>query len=281
MVTSARILVVDDDPAFVKTLAAALEPLYETLIATRGSVGLELISRRRPDLVLLDCLLPDVPGLAVLRTAKKLFPSIPVIVMTGFGSEDVSVEAFRRGARDYLRKPFDLPDLLARIEILLAARQVRAEQRTPLRLETRDDEPQATPGTGTRAASLQRAVAFIEANSDSNLTLDQVAREAGMSKCHFCRVFKAHTGITFRDHLNRRRIVRATELLQDQERSVTDVCLEVGFNDMSHFARVFRRLTGHPPSRFRTTPTPHARADTPPSAAMGACIPQVGAISVV
>jgi len=182
------------------------------------------------------------------------------------------VEAFRRGARDYLRKPFDLPDLLARIEILLAALQTRAEQRTPLRLEGRSDEPQVAPGTGTRAASLQRAIAFIEANSDNGLTLEQVAREAGMSKCHFCRVFKAHTGITFRDHLARRRIARATELLQDHKRSVTDVCLEVGFNDMSHFARVFRRLTGHPPSHFRSTPIPHPRADTPSSAAMGACI---------
>ena len=248
---SARILVVDDDPAFVKTLAAALEPLYETLIATRGFVGLELISRCRPDLVLLDCLLPDVPGLAVLRTAKKLFPSIPVIVMTGFGSEDVSVEAFRRGARDYLRKPFDLPDLLARIEILLAALQTRAEQRTPLRLETRGDEPQVAPGTGTRAASLQRAIAFIEANSDNGLTLEQVAREAGMSRCHFCRAFKEHTGFTFRAFLARRRIARAAELLRTRDRSVTEVCLDVGFNDMTHFARVFRKLTGHSPSMYR------------------------------
>ena len=243
MVASGRILIVDDDPSVVEALSTALDPFYEVLAAQSGSAALEAIVQQKPDLVLLDYLLPDVSGLALLRNIKQLAPSLFVILMTAFGSEDVSVESFRSGARDYLKKPFGLPDLLARIERLLAARHGSAQPRDPILLSTRS----ALPGPGPRAASLQRALAFIEAALDTPLTLDQVSREAGMSKFHFCRTFKAHTGLTFREYLARRRITRAAELLRDQKRSVTEVCLEVGFKDMTHFGRVLRKLTRQPP----------------------------------
>ena len=64
-------------------------------------------------------------------------------------------------------------------------------------------------------------------------------------------LFKSVTGLTFREFLTRRRIVRAIDLLRDQDRSLTDVYLDVGFKDLSHFSRVFRKVTGQSPSRFR------------------------------
>ena len=72
-----------------------------------------------------------------------------------------------------------------------------------------------------------------------------------MSKFHFCRHFKAVVGMSFQEFLARRRIARASVLLRDHKRTVTEVYLEVGFKDLSHFGRVFRKVTGHPPSRFR------------------------------
>ena len=245
MVASGRILIVDDDPSVVEALSTALDPFYEVFTAQSGSAALEAIVQQKPDLVLLDYLLPDVSGLTLLRNIKQLAPSLFVILMTGYGSEGVSVGSLRSGARDYLRKPFGLPDLLARIERLLAARHGSAPPRDPILLSTRSALPD--PGPGPRAASLQRALAFIEAGLDTPLTLDQVSGEAGMSKLHFCRTFKAHTGVTFREYLARRRITRAAELLRDQKRSVTEVCLTVGLRDMAHFGRIFRKLTGQPP----------------------------------
>jgi YesN/AraC family two-component response regulator len=269
MAELARILVVEDDLLFLGTLSAALMPSYEVVQAQTGAAALDQIRRRRPDLVLLDNVLPDVPGLAVLRTAKKLVPSIPVILMTGHGSESVSVEAFRSGARDYFKKPFSLLDLLGRIGVLLEARKAEAQRRTPLPLGARADHgrdaPQAAPDP--RIVNLQRALAFIEAHFDSDLTLDQVAREAGMSKFHFCRAFKEFQGQGFREYLAQFRIARAIELLRDRSRSVTEVCYDVGFNDLTHFARTFRRLTGHSPSMYRLSfePSPGGPSELPPA----------------
>lgn len=267
MLASGRILIVDDDQSVVEALSAALGPFYEVLTAQTGSAALEVIVQQKPDLVLLDYLLPDVSGLTFLRNIKQFAPSLFVILMTGYGSEGVSVESFRSGARDYLKKPFGLPDLLARIERLLAARHGSAPPRDPILLSTRSAI--SDPGSGPRAAGLQRALAFIEGSLDTPLRLDQVSREAGMSKFHFCRAFKAHAGLTFREYLARRRITRAAELLRDKKRSVTEVCLKTGLRDMTHFGRVLRKLTGQPPSLYRRTLTTRPPDDAPASGVTG------------
>ncbi|RPI10356.1 MAG: AraC family transcriptional regulator [Zetaproteobacteria bacterium] len=243
------VLVVDDDPAVLEALATALAPQYHVVTARTGAEALEVLSQRLLDLVLLDNVLPDLPGLAILEIVKRYLPSLPVVLITGYGSEEISVKAFRGGARDYMKKPIQVGELLARIEEILHARRRTGEARAP-------DGSSALEAFGADVdasgdSSLGRALTFIEANLHTHLSLERVAREAGMSKFHFCRHFKALVGMSFREFLARRRIERASVLLRDRKRSVTEVYLEVGFKDLSHFGRVFRKVTGQPPSRFR------------------------------
>ncbi len=237
------------DPFVLEALSAALAPPYEVFAEQTGLATIEIVGQRMPDLILLDNVLPDISGLTILRTLQRISPYLPVILITGDGSEDIAVEAFRAGVRDYLKKPIDLCDLLSRVEAVLAGRQGFDEP--PVRAEDRVTPPRPSVGHTLREVSIKRAIAFIEVRLHTHLSLDQVAHEAGMSKFHFCRHFKVVTGLTFREFLARRRIARAVELFQNRNRSVTEVYLDVGFKDRSHFARVFRKLTGQPPSSFR------------------------------
>lgn len=249
MGSSGRILIVDDDPSLLEAVSAALDPPYAVLTVRTGAGALEVIASQTLDLVLLDYRLPDISGLILLRAIKRLFPSVLVILMTGYGSEEVSVDSFRGGARDYLKKPIVLADLLARVEKLLAARHGSVESRASVLLDSGPGGPELA--RAPRAADVKRAVDFIEEHLGDALTLDVVSHEAGMSKFRFCRHFKTVTGLTFREYLARQRIARATELLRDGSRSVTEVYLEVGFKDPTHFGRVFRRITGQLPSVYR------------------------------
>jgi len=258
-----RILIVDDDLPFVGTLSATLKPSYEVSASPSRATALKAITDHPPDLILLNHLLPDASGLDVLRTIKESFPATIVIVMTALSSEDSCLESFRSGARDYLRKPIDMPDLHARIERLLAARGGPNTPRSPVLLDPPPPGPEAPPGS--RGASLRRAVDFIDHNFREPLTLEQVAREAGMSKYHFCRMFKKFTGLTFGEFLHRCRVAHASDLLRDPRRSVTDIYLEVGFKDMSHFSRVFRRVTGQLPSSYRRSSPESPRVNLPPA----------------
>ena len=99
--------------------------------------------------------------------------------------------------------------------------------------------------------SIERALRFIEENLEKPITLEEVARESGMSKSHFARTFKFIAGVSFKKYFNQKRIEKAKIFLRSQEMNITEVCFSVGFNDLSYFDRVFRRLEGMPPSEYK------------------------------
>jgi YesN/AraC family two-component response regulator len=249
MPAASRILIVDDDPALVEGLQLALEPTWEVVTATTGLSALEAFTGASPDLVLLDHRLPDIPGLTVLRLINQMSPATGVILITGHGSEELAVEAFRGGVRDYLKKPFDLRELRSRVELAL---QSRPEPRpSPARRETAQPAMDFPPHARSHLGGIEAAIAFIDTHLNTAISLEQVSREVGMSKFRFCRHFKEMKGQTFRSYLTRRRIQRALELLRSGERNVSEVYLDVGFKDLSHFSRVFRKITGQLPSQYR------------------------------
>jgi AraC family transcriptional regulator len=98
---------------------------------------------------------------------------------------------------------------------------------------------------------LKRVVDYIAASLDGNISLPQLAAIAGMSPHYFLELFKQSTGRTPHAYVLFERIERATQRLRDPACSVIDAGLEAGFENPSHFARVFRRLVGTTPSRFR------------------------------
>ncbi|MBI4573225.1 MAG: response regulator [candidate division NC10 bacterium] len=129
MVPAAHLLIVDDDPGVREAVATALAPRYQVHTAATALAGLDALAARPFDLVLLDHRLPDIPGTDVLTLIKHFFPSTMIILMTGFGSEDVAITAWRGGARDYIRKPFDPKELQARVDAALETRSHGSERR--------------------------------------------------------------------------------------------------------------------------------------------------------
>ena len=117
-----RILVVDDEPTIRRSLATNLAARgYEVLAVATGEEALAQIAAHRPDLVILDLLLPGVSGLEVCRDVR-LHSAIPILVLSGHDEQQVKVHALDLGADDYLTKPFGIEELLARVRALLRRR---------------------------------------------------------------------------------------------------------------------------------------------------------------
>lgn len=115
------ILVVDDDTAICELLRDALsEHVFDVAVCHLGQQALATVARR-PDvaLVLLDMMLPDINGLQVLQQLQKLRPSLPVVMLTGLGSESDVVVGLEMGADDYIGKPFNPRVVVARIKAVL------------------------------------------------------------------------------------------------------------------------------------------------------------------
>jgi DNA-binding response OmpR family regulator len=123
MVEDPTILVIDDEVeicGFLKDLLTAEG--YTVITASDPQEGLEKVEQLRPDLVLLDLKMPKMNGVEVLRRSKRLHATIPVIIMTGYGTMESAMAAMRLGAFDYITKPFDLPHLKALVKDALAHR---------------------------------------------------------------------------------------------------------------------------------------------------------------
>jgi len=107
------VLVVDDEALTLRTISRALrEEGFEVLLASSGEEALEVFSRERPDIVLLDIVLPGIDGIEVLRQSRRLAPTAIVLMMSAYHQVERAVEAMKLGAFDYLVKPFHLADLV-------------------------------------------------------------------------------------------------------------------------------------------------------------------------
>ncbi len=135
---SDRVLIVDDESDIALILRLHLEDAgYTTMRAGDGIEALELLAANSYSLMLLDIRMPRLDGMEVLRQASQLYPSLPIIMMTAHGSEHIAVEAMKRGAADYIAKPFSSEELLKSVQqVLLLARS----QQENLRLQQRVEE---------------------------------------------------------------------------------------------------------------------------------------------
>jgi DNA-binding response OmpR family regulator len=117
------ILIVDDEPAIIDVLRYNLERVhYDVLIAQDGESALELARRKRPDLIVLDLMLPGLDGLEVCRTLRQ-DDDIPIIMLTARDEEVDRVVGLELGADDYVVKPFSMRELMARIKSVLRRAQ--------------------------------------------------------------------------------------------------------------------------------------------------------------
>src|SRR5438132_8284061 len=187
--TRASILVVEDDPAAARTLIDALEDTdYRVWHATDGQDARGLVERADPDLILLDLMLPDIDGL-VLCSLLKSVADVPIVICTASARRSDPVLALKLGADDFVRKPFDVEDLLARIEAVLRRappRAVGAPPPPPRQTELRVGELLVEPARrrallGGELLALTptefRLLTVLSAHPEVVLTRDQLAQE--------------------------------------------------------------------------------------------------------
>jgi two-component system response regulator YesN len=239
-----QILIADDDTGYVESLSEA----YRVVTVQTGRVAIERVKRRSDiDLAVIEYRLPDMSGIDVMKEIKDVAPSVLVIIVTAYGDEDVAVEAFRSGARDYLKKPFSISELSTKIDFYLALRLTDQQRRKNI---LPGPSTPAAPGTPLAAVTpsqyhkIQQAVRFINDNYRTDICLDNVAGEADMSPAR----------LPYQDYLNGRRITKAKNLLRTSAQSVTEIAVSLGFADPTGFGRIFKKLTGHTPSAYRSLP---------------------------
>src|SRR5512135_3579862 len=199
-----QILIVDDDNVLLDMYVENLSDSYRIVTAQTGRVAVERVQRKSDiELAVIDYQLPDMSGIDVMKEIKDVDPSVLVIIATAYGDEEVAVEAFRGGARDYLKRPFSISELSTKIDFYLALRHAD-KQRTKNILpgSTTEGQPASPPSSVTMSQyrKIQQAVRFINDNYRTDSHLDPVAWEADMSPSHFSRIFKKVMGLSYQEY---------------------------------------------------------------------------------
>ncbi len=230
------ILVVDDDPEILEMHVRVLQALsasHRILKAKNGLEALEIARAEKPDLVLLDLMMPELDGFGVLEAMRQdeATSKIPVIVLSAQALTEENMEQLNQGVAAVLGKGlFSAQETLAHIELALARKKKLGNDIQRL---------------------VRKALAYIHAHYAEPLSRDDLANYVGVSNDYLTRGFRQEMGVTPVVYLNRYRISQAKTLLLSGDNSITKIATAVGFSDSSYFSQVFRREVGVSPNAYR------------------------------
>lgn len=243
------VLLVEDEPIMSKGLRTILEksglPFNDIREANNGEEALEFINKKCPEIVITDIRMPKKDGLQLCREIQEKYPQIYTVVVSGYDDFSYAQQALRYGVKDYILKPYSKNSIIEPLSKLIVKLKEDFTHRNP-------------PNNGVEDLSnssenqiIENAKRYIEENLSKDISLDEIGRVAGFHPTHFSQLFKTCTGKTFVQYKSETRMKKAMELLCKHDKSVTDVTLEVGYNDITHFIRTFKKYTGMTPTEFR------------------------------
>ncbi|MEZ3477965.1 MAG: response regulator [Lachnospiraceae bacterium] len=245
-----KVVIIDDEPIIVEGLSKAVPwekwDCYVAATAESGQSGVEIIQKENPDILFSDIRMPGMDGLAMIAALKSEHPHMQIAILTGFRDFEYAREAIRLGVTRFLLKP-------SKMEELEEAVSVMVQNLSHMKERTEDGKAVQEEPEETAAGSFiaQNAVKYIEENYMEKLKLSDVADHVYVSQWHLSKILNQHVEKSFSDILNQTRIEKAKELLWEPSLRIGDIAEKVGFLDMAHFSRVFKKFTGLSANEFR------------------------------
>ncbi len=214
-----------------------------------GRDGLETAIQKIPDLIISDVMMPGIDGFELCQKLKtdERTSHIPVILLTARATTEDKIDGLETGADDYLTKPFDASELQARIRNLLKQREKLREHYA--RHYKFDQKLQA--GNKANHAFHDRAVQVVERHlGDEKFTVTNFASEMVYSRSQLTRKLEALTGMSATHFIRMQRLLKAKEILDQQEVNISQVAYACGFNNLSYFSRSFKAQFSQLPSDY-------------------------------
>ncbi|HVF97539.1 MAG TPA: response regulator, partial [Flavisolibacter sp.] len=245
------LLVVEDNAELRRFIKETVQPHYNVTEAVNGKEGLEKALTDIPDVIVSDVMMPVMDGFALSEKLKKdeRTSHIPVILLTAKAGQAHKVEGLQTGADDYLTKPFDAKELLARLQNLIDGRK-------RLRKKFAGDiflKPSEVAATSMDEIFLNKVMQAIEQNMGyDEFGVEALAKEVAMSRSQLHRKLVAVTGQSPSEVLRATRLLRAKELLQKKAATPSEVAFKVGFNSHTYFSKCFKEEFGMSPSEVGT-----------------------------
>ncbi|WP_340111378.1 two-component regulator propeller domain-containing protein [Maribellus mangrovi] len=247
---NARVMLIVEDNADVRQfIRAHFNGYYKIYEASNGDEGWKLALEAIPDIVISDIIMPKSDGYELTKHLKndERTSHIPILLLTAMHSKEHELKGLSVGADDYITKPFDLSVLQAKVENMLSMHELLKEKYTA----TMKLEPSNVVIASPDERFLQKVISVVEENiADSELDIEKFATLIGVSRMQLYRKLNALTNMTVKEFIRHIRLKRATQLLEQQKLNISEIAYAVGFKDLSHFRKCFKREYGMSATEF-------------------------------
>ena len=246
------VLVADDQADIRAFVRRHLEGAgYRVVEAADGEEALDRVRQRLPDLVVSDVMMPRLDGLGLCRALRSDPETdfVPVLLLTARAAPEDRLDGLAEACDDYLTKPFDVRELVARVDNLIAIRRrLRERFAGPSGDGAAGSAPPIESADDAFVASVRAA---IEAGlADEAFGVGALAEAVGLSPSHLRRRTAELVGASPSDLIRTARLDRAADLLAARAGTVSEVAYGVGFKSVAHFSNAFLAHTGSRPSAY-------------------------------
>ena len=275
-----RVLLVDDEQIERMALAKKIDRYYGDKVdiyqAVNGREAVAMCGEQKNDIVIMDISMPEMNGVMAAKYIRKMDDECSIIFLSAYDDFEYARNAIKVRALDYLLKPCDMNDLLAVMDTALQKLDKEnvfngnsisgKEQNKETEIcgsnanNVRENRPKRTDNVrnSDEQTTIKYLKEYVENNYIYDISMQEAAEEMGYSDAYFSKLFKQYFNQNFTAYLTEYRIKKAKELLSNTNHSIKDISRMVGYTDSNYFAKIFKRLVGEIPSKYRENLTENA-----------------------
>ena len=275
-----RVLLVDDEQIERMALAKKIDRYYGDKVdiyhAVNGREAVAMCGEQKNDIVIMDISMPEMNGVMAAKYIRKMDDECSIIFLSAYDDFEYARNAIKVRALDYLLKPCDMNDLLAVMDTALQKLDKEnvfngnsisgKEQNKETEIcgsnanNVRENRPKRTDNVrnSDEQTTIKYLKEYVENNYIYDISMQEAAEEMGYSDAYFSKSFKQYFNQNFTAYLTEYRIKKAKELLSNTNHSIKDISRMVGYTDSNYFAKIFKRLVGEIPSKYRENLTENA-----------------------
>jgi two-component system, response regulator YesN len=235
-----KVLIVDDEPLEREVLMDIAKKsdlgIVECIEAENGADAVETINKGCIDIVVMDIRMPVMDGITAAKLMKQDFPSLKIVFLTAYNEFDYALQTIKIGVEDFLLKPVRPEEFIQTLE------------KVTTNLETDSVDKKSPPQSNSMVDSV---IEYIGEHLEDKLTLQQLADYVYLHPQYLSRLFKQEKGITITEFITMKRIEKSKSLLISTQESITDISEKCGFTDLNYFSRVFSKIEGVSPKKYR------------------------------
>lgn len=252
-----RVLLVDDEHIILKGLMRVIawdEYGCEVVgTACDGKEGIAMIEKLKPHILLTDIRMPNMDGLKMLAAIKSTYPHMQITVLTAFREFEYAQKAITLGVSRYLLKPSRMDELKEALLHMTSTLDRLSKSGKLSQNEKNEDADDTDTSAASSSFIVKSAMQYIEQHCTEKLNLQMVADHVYVSQWHLSKLINRHQNKNFFDIVNQLRIDKSKELLKDPALKVHQIAEQVGYSDVAHFSKIFKKLVGQSPIEYRSS----------------------------